>query len=74
MSEASNIKTEPLWTVKEVAEFLRVSTSWTYQKVASGELPYVKVGALVRFHRNDIEAYARGEWTPENRPTLRRIE
>ncbi len=52
---------ESLWTVKDVAAYLRTSRSWVYQHVASGDLPYRRVGGLVRFIPDDVRAYARGE-------------
>ena len=55
---------EPLWTVKEVAAYLRVSTSWVYSHGEDGTLPSVRIGGLRRFHPEAIRAYARGEWKP----------
>ncbi|PTL82534.1 helix-turn-helix domain-containing protein [Vitiosangium sp. GDMCC 1.1324] len=43
-----------LWTVKDVSTYLQVSTSWVYQRAASGELPSLKVGGLLRFDPNAI--------------------
>ncbi len=52
---------EPLWTAKDVATFLRVSRSWVYHRAEAGELPVLRIGALVRFDPSAIKAYARGE-------------
>jgi excisionase family DNA binding protein len=60
---------EPLWTVKEVADFLRVSRSWVYHRVEAGELPCLRIGALLRFDPESVRAYARGE-TPLGAPTV----
>jgi excisionase family DNA binding protein len=49
-----------LWSVAEVAAYLRVSRSWVYHRVAAGELPCLHIGALVRFEPESIRAYARG--------------
>ncbi|HYD40081.1 MAG TPA: helix-turn-helix domain-containing protein [Anaeromyxobacter sp.] len=57
-----------LWTVKDVARYLGVSASWVYQHVAAGELPYRRIGGLVRFFPEDVRAYARGE--PASSPVL----
>jgi len=59
---------EPLWTVVDVAQFLRVSRSWVYHRVERGELPYLRIGALVRFEADRIRAFARGE-----RPTPAKV-
>lgn len=47
--------------VSWLAEFLGVSKSWVYQATASGVIPYVRVGALVRFDPVVIKAWVRGE-------------
>lgn len=44
-----------------VAEFLSVSRSWVYQACASGVLPCVRIGALLRFDPAAIQAWLRGE-------------
>jgi len=38
-----------LWTVTEVAAFLKVSRSWVYHRLESGLLPHIRFGGLVRF-------------------------
>jgi excisionase family DNA binding protein len=60
----SDWSSEPLWTVKEVAAYLKVSTAWVYMHAEDGTLPSVRIGGLRRFHPEDIRAYARGEWKP----------
>lgn len=52
---------EPLWTVAEVAEFLRVSKSFVYHACAAGTFPCVRIGASVRFDPPSIRAWVRGE-------------
>jgi excisionase family DNA binding protein len=44
-----------------VAEFLGVSKSWVYQATASGVIPCVRIGALVRFDPLVIKAWVRGD-------------
>lgn len=43
-----------LMSVEDVAEFLQVRQSWVYGKVASGELPHVRVGRYLRFRRQEV--------------------
>lgn len=43
-----------------VAQFLGVSRSWVYQAVASGVLPCIRVGALVRFDPAVIKNWVNG--------------
>lgn len=52
-----------LWDANDVARFLKVSRSWVYHRAESGELPYLKIGALLRFDPQAIHAFARGEST-----------
>ncbi len=52
---------EPLMTAETVAEKLSVSLSMVYKLRRSGALPSVRVGALYRFHPDDVRAFMRGE-------------
>ncbi len=47
-----------LWTVVEVAAYLRVSRSWVYHRLESGLLPHLRVGGLVRFEPKQIRECA----------------
>jgi len=58
---------QTLWTVKEVALYLRASPSWVYQKAEAGlipHLPRLPGSSFLRFEQEAIKAYARGEWQP----------
>jgi excisionase family DNA binding protein len=48
---------DTLWTVAEVAAFLKVSRSWVYHRLESGLLPHIRVGGLVRFDPSAIRAH-----------------
>lgn len=50
-----------LWDAQDVAAYLKVSRSWVYQRVEAGQLPYLRIGGLLRFDPATIRAYARGE-------------
>jgi hypothetical protein len=52
---------ERLWKVADVATFLGASESWVRNASASGRLPRMRIGGLVRFHPDLIRAHARGE-------------
>lgn len=49
---------ESLWTVRECADYLRVSESWIYKHVDLGELPHAKLGRALRFHPARVRDYA----------------
>lgn len=51
---------EPLWTVKEVATYLRASTSWVYKAAERGTLPCVRLGAMLRFRPAEIRRFVEG--------------
>lgn len=47
---------DSLWTVDDVARFLRASPSWVYKAAARDAIPCVRIGAMLRF---DPEALRR---------------
>ncbi|TNF32492.1 MAG: DNA-binding protein [Deltaproteobacteria bacterium] len=49
-----------LWTATEVAEYLRVSRSWVYERAARGDLPHLRFGGHLRFDPAEVVEYARG--------------
>ena len=44
-------------TAKELARYLRLSEATVYRKVDSGEIPYVKLGRLIRFPKAVIDRW-----------------
>lgn len=62
------IPNECLWTVGDVAAFLRCSKSWVYKATEDGTLPTVRMGWMVRFEPAAIRAYvARASVAPLER-------
>lgn len=59
------IPIETLWTVGDVARFLRCSTSFVYKRAMAGGLPCVRFGAMVRFDPAIIRALAQGNTPTE---------
>ena len=53
--------TEALWTADDVAAYLKVSRSWVYQHAASGTLPCLHAGGLLRFDPAVIRAWVRAD-------------
>lgn len=49
---------ERLLTKKEIAYFLNVSVKMIDRKVLLGEIPFYKVGSLVRFRKSEILTWA----------------
>jgi excisionase family DNA binding protein len=50
----------PLLRPDEAAHLLSVKTSWIYEAVRSGRMPYIRIGRYVRFTRSMLE-----EWLAE---------
>lgn len=50
---------EKLLTKKDVANYLNVSIKLIDKKVHHKEIPYIKIGRLVRFSIGEIQAWAR---------------
>ena len=50
---ASN--SEPLWTVNDVAQYLRLKSETVRAMARRGDLPVVKVGRMWRFKRKLVE-------------------
>lgn len=55
----NQIAEEKLLTKGEIAEFLNVSVKTIDKKVHLNEIPYYKVGRLVRFDKSEILAWAK---------------
>jgi len=56
-----------LMTIKEVAEYLRVSKSTVFRLMRDGELPAIKFSAkrFTRIQRSDLEAFIKRHSTKE---------
>ena len=46
-----------IWTIGEVADYLRLKQSTAYSLAAKGKLPGFKIGGSWRFKRDDIEQW-----------------
>lgn len=46
-------------TLPEVAERYRVSKSFLYKRVESGELPHFRIGRYLRFDADDVDQWFR---------------
>lgn len=57
--DEEKLNDDTLWTADDVATWAKVSRSWVYQRSASGELPCLKVGGLLRFDPIEIKRFFR---------------
>jgi excisionase family DNA binding protein len=72
MADSSEVKEDPvvndqLMTIKEVADFLRISTISAYSWVRDGKLPAIRIGKEWRVRTRDLD-----EWL-EVRSTARHM-
>lgn len=51
-----------LWTVENLAEYLQVKPSVIKYWLYNTDIPYIKLGRIIRFERKDIE-----EWIDERK-------
>lgn len=56
--EIQTTDNERLLTKKEIADFLNVSVKMIDKKVFMNEIPYLKIGKLVRFSKQRVLAWA----------------
>ncbi len=48
-------------TVNELAEYLRVTPLWIYNRVRKKEIPHLKIGRILRFRRSTIEEWLKSK-------------
>lgn len=48
-------------TIKEVAEYLKLTEKTAYRLAAEGKIPGFKVGASWRFRRDEIEQFTKNK-------------
>jgi excisionase family DNA binding protein len=61
MTKDNSSEQRSLLDVASLAEYLGVSRSWVYQAVANGELPVVRIGSLLRFEPQAVQAWLRAK-------------
>ena len=59
MSE--NNLTEPLWTTKEVASYLRIKPTTVTFLARKNQIPCIRIGHLYRFRQSDITQWLEGQ-------------
>ena len=48
---------EEIYTIPEVARYLKLSKSKVYYMVQNGEIPHLKIGRNVRIRENDLKIW-----------------
>ncbi|WP_414717516.1 helix-turn-helix domain-containing protein [Steroidobacter sp.] len=62
--DVSRFNLPQLWTEKQVAEYLEVTTQTIYRERKRGRLPYTVIGKKPRFTAEHIQAYLRNRECP----------
>lgn len=52
-----SLSAEPIYTVAEVARYLKISKSKIFYLVAKKQIPHLKIGRNIRIRRGDLEAW-----------------
>lgn len=60
--------------VPGLAEYLRVSPKWIYERVQFKEIPYMKVKGLLRFRKRDIDKWLSSQTLPAVNPSRRILQ
>ncbi|MCF6292255.1 MAG: helix-turn-helix domain-containing protein [Robiginitomaculum sp.] len=59
-----------IWTIKDVASYLKLTEKTAYRLVAEGEIPGFKVGGSWRFSKDEVEKWVT-EQAKKNKKFLR---
>lgn len=57
MATNEDERIEKLWTAVDVARWASASRSWVYEHAASGVLPCLKIGGLLRFDPAEVKRF-----------------
>jgi excisionase family DNA binding protein len=61
MKSALNEKIEELVSIKEVAKYLDVEITTVYTWVHTRQIPFYKIGRLVKFRLSEVERFIEGK-------------
>ena len=57
MSQSLPLLEDQIFTIPEVAAYLKISKSKIYSLVSREEIPHLKIGRNVRIRRKDLQAW-----------------
>ncbi len=69
---ASSVPQSAILTAQEAASYLRLSLRTLYRAVQAGRIPCAREGKVLRFHREALDAWAKGgiAWSGPETPPL----
>lgn len=69
-----NGEADIVFTVDGLCTYLQAEPDWIYKRTARKEIPYIKVGGLLRFHKRDIDKWLETHKTPVVNPLSVRLK
>ena len=60
MKNISFTENESLLAIKDISEYLDIKQKTLYAKVEAGYIPHYRIGGLIRFRLNEIDAWLEG--------------
>jgi len=64
---------DSLMSVKELSVYLGVKEQWIYERVSLNEIPFIKMGKLLRFKKSAIDQWLKSQETPAINPLSRSL-
>lgn len=64
LRERNAVTTPLLWTVAQAAEELQVSSKHMYRLVKENRIPYIRVGASLRFSPDELRRWLTAKQVP----------
>lgn len=65
---------DPILTIKDVADYLKVNERTIYRLAAGGELPGFKVGNSWRFKQSELEQYIAAQHNRANASKINKLD
>lgn len=66
--------TDEVMTVKTLAEFLKVSPKWIYDRVQCRKIPFTKTGGFLRFRKSEINEFLNSHKVPVCNPLTTKLK
>ncbi|GBE05076.1 helix-turn-helix domain protein [bacterium BMS3Abin10] len=63
----NNKKDDVIFDVGSLSEYLIVSKRFIYERIHRNEIPYYKVGGLLRFSKKDIDNWLKANYVPSTK-------
>ena len=64
LKQDSHSNNNEMLTVDELADYIKVKTSWVYEKVHTREIPFYKAGKFPRFRKKHIDLWLLNPYHP----------